>query len=48
LPRAPLACGLDAHAGLEAWPAIRIPQLREGGLVAASDQPGLGIRPWTG
>ncbi|WP_437993768.1 mandelate racemase/muconate lactonizing enzyme family protein [Sorangium sp. So ce145] len=48
LPRAPLACGLDAHAGLEAWPAIRIPQLREGGLVAASDRPGLGIRPWTG
>lgn len=48
LPRPPLACGLDAHAGLEAWPAIRIPQLREGGLVAASDRPGLGIGPWTG
>ncbi|WP_437593284.1 mandelate racemase/muconate lactonizing enzyme family protein [Sorangium sp. So ce1000] len=46
LPRPPLACGLDAHAGLEAWPELRIPQLREGGLVTASDQPGLGIRPW--
>ncbi|WP_437930904.1 enolase C-terminal domain-like protein [Sorangium sp. So ce291] len=47
LPRPPLACGLDAHAGLEAWPAVRIPQLRAGGLVAASGQPGLGVRPWT-
>ncbi|WP_437839798.1 mandelate racemase/muconate lactonizing enzyme family protein [Sorangium sp. So ce1153] len=47
LPRPPLACGLDAHAGLEAWPAVRIPQLRAGGLIAASDQPGLGVRRWT-
>ncbi|XXX81177.1 enolase C-terminal domain-like protein [Sorangium sp. So ce134] len=47
LPRPPLACGLDAHAGLTAWPAIRIPQLREGGLVAAGDRPGLGIGRWT-
>ncbi|WP_437580430.1 mandelate racemase/muconate lactonizing enzyme family protein [Sorangium sp. So ce887] len=47
LPRPPLACGLDAHAGLEAWPEIPIPQLRAGGLVVASEQPGLGIRPWT-
>ncbi len=47
LPRPPLACGLDAHAGLEAWPEISIPQLRGGGLVVASEQPGLGIRPWT-
>ncbi|AUX31729.1 O-succinylbenzoate synthase [Sorangium cellulosum] len=47
LPRPPLACGLDAHAGLAAWPAIRIPQLREGGRVAASDRPGLGVGPWT-
>ncbi|WP_437737165.1 mandelate racemase/muconate lactonizing enzyme family protein [Sorangium sp. So ce1335] len=47
LPRPPLACGLDAHAGLEAWPAVRVPQLREGGRVAASELPGLGIRTWT-
>ncbi|WP_437681361.1 mandelate racemase/muconate lactonizing enzyme family protein [Sorangium sp. So ce131] len=47
LPRPPLACGLDAHAGLEAWPRVAIPQLREGGLVCASGQPGLGVRPWT-
>lgn len=47
LPSPPLACGLDAHAGLEAWPEIPIPQLRGGGLVVASELPGLGIRPWT-
>ncbi|WP_437970884.1 enolase C-terminal domain-like protein [Sorangium sp. So ce260] len=47
LPRPPLACGLDAHAGLSAWPEIPIPQLREGGSIAASRRPGLGIRPWT-
>ncbi|WP_438020179.1 enolase C-terminal domain-like protein [Sorangium sp. So ce315] len=47
LPRPPLACGLDAHAGLEAWPAVRVPQLRGGGVVAASGRPGLGIGGWT-
>ncbi|WP_437960151.1 enolase C-terminal domain-like protein [Sorangium sp. So ce119] len=46
LPRAPLACGLDAHAGLEAWPAVRVPQLREGGLIGPSDRPGLGVGRW--
>ncbi|AUX22225.1 O-succinylbenzoate synthase [Sorangium cellulosum] len=48
LPRPPLACGLDAHAGLAAWPEVSIPQLLRGGRVAASGQPGLGIRSWTG
>ncbi|AUX42032.1 O-succinylbenzoate synthase [Sorangium cellulosum] len=47
LPRPPLACGLDAHAGLEAWPRVAIPQRRKDGLVTASGQPGLGVRPWT-
>lgn len=46
LPRAPLACGLDAHAGLEAWPRVAIPQLCPGGLARAAGQPGLGIRLW--
>jgi L-alanine-DL-glutamate epimerase-like enolase superfamily enzyme len=48
LPRPPLACGLDAHAGLAAWPEVPVPQRRRDGLITAAGRPGLGIAPWTG
>jgi len=42
LPGQPLACGLDRHAGLAAWPRIPVPQL--GAAEAGSaGQPGLGL-----
>jgi len=43
LPRPPLACGLDAHAGLSAWPPVPVPQRRGDALVTLSGRPGLGI-----
>lgn len=46
LPRPPLACGLDAHAGLSAWPPLPVPQRRGEALVAPSGRPGLGITAW--
>ncbi|EYF07572.1 enolase C-terminal domain-like protein [Chondromyces apiculatus] len=48
LPRAPLACGLDAHAGLAAWPAREVPQRRGEAVVAGTGRAGLGMAPWTG
>jgi o-succinylbenzoate synthase len=53
LPRAPLACGLDPHPGLAAWPPVPIPQLARRGRIASAAAPGLGIdltpedSPWT-
>lgn len=40
LPMPPLACGLDPHPGLEAWPAV---PLSRGPWVEGDDTPGLGI-----
>lgn len=40
LPMPPLACGLDVHPGLDAWP--RVP-LSRGPWLADDDAPGLGI-----
>lgn len=42
LPGERLACGLDRHPGLAAWPAIEIGWLGEGEIVASSS-PGLGL-----
>jgi L-alanine-DL-glutamate epimerase-like enolase superfamily enzyme len=36
----PLACGLDVHAGLDAWPAASFPR---GPWVTGDDGPGLGV-----
>jgi L-alanine-DL-glutamate epimerase-like enolase superfamily enzyme len=43
-----LACGLDRHAGLDAFPKAPLDQLdRVGGVCVPSDLPGLGIpRAW--
>lgn len=38
-----LACGLDPHPGLAAWPRVPIPQLAAPGLVIPANVPGLGI-----
>lgn len=38
LPRAPLACGLDLHGGLHAYPQVAIPQHR-GRFIQAVDAP---------
>lgn len=46
LPRAPLASGLDAHAGLALWPALPIPHRRLASI-AATGRAGLGLGPWT-
>ncbi|MFO0761120.1 MAG: enolase C-terminal domain-like protein [Byssovorax sp.] len=53
LPAPPLACGLDPHPQLSAWPPVSIPQLAHRGAVCASQSPGLGLvlpppeeRPW--
>ncbi len=53
LPRPPLACGLDPHDRLAAWPQIPVPQLRRRGFILPSAEPGLGLllpphgeRPW--
>lgn len=43
LDEPPLACGLDPHAALEAWPACRIAQLEEQAHVTAGVEPGLGL-----
>jgi o-succinylbenzoate synthase len=43
LPVAPLACGLDPHAGLSAWPSVPVPQCAEAGFVRVSSAPGLGL-----
>ncbi|MFH1680933.1 MAG: enolase C-terminal domain-like protein, partial [Candidatus Eisenbacteria bacterium] len=43
LPSEPLACGLDRHAGLTAWPEIAIPQVRES-EIRLSGHAGLGVR----
>ena len=41
LPAVVLACGLDAHAGLDAWPQVAIPQLGDA-HAGSSGLPGLG------
>lgn len=46
LERPPLACGLDAHAGLSAWPPVPVPQRRGAAAIAASGRAGLGVDPW--
>ena len=46
LPAPPLACGLDAHAGLAAWPPVLVPQRRGPAAVTASGRAGLGVDPW--
>lgn len=38
LPRAPLACGLDLHGGLDAYPQLTVPQHR-GSFIQAVDAP---------
>ncbi len=43
LPAEPLACGLDRHAGLSAWPEIAVPQIREK-EIRRSGGAGLGVR----
>lgn len=40
----PLACGLDRHAGLAAWPAATAPQIGVRAIVP-SGRPGVGIEP---
>jgi L-alanine-DL-glutamate epimerase-like enolase superfamily enzyme len=52
LPVSPLACGLDAHAGLAAWPDVDIPQHRQAQhLITPSGGIGLGFArqgvPWS-
>lgn len=42
LPIEPLACGLDRHAALAAWPAVTIPQIGACSL-GSSGRPGLGL-----
>ncbi|MFH1277078.1 MAG: enolase C-terminal domain-like protein [Candidatus Eisenbacteria bacterium] len=44
LPVEPLACGLDRHAGLGAWPAARVPRIEEASIVPFGP-PGHGIEP---
>jgi o-succinylbenzoate synthase len=44
LPRPPLACGLDPHERLGAWPSLAVPQLSTRGLILPSEEPGLGLR----
>lgn len=46
LPRAPLASGLDAHAGLALWPPLSVPQCRAASI-ASTGCAGLGLGPWT-
>ena len=42
LPGPALACGLERHPGLEAWPAVEIPQIGRS-AVASANLPGLGL-----
>lgn len=44
VPGEVLACGLDRHAGLDAWPPVETPSFEDAALVA-TDQPGVGIDP---
>ena len=43
LPRQPVACGLDVHDGLSAWPPAAIPQLVLGSTITPSGLPGVGL-----
>lgn len=43
LPRAPLACGLDLHEGLRAFPPTAIPQLARRFRLTPSGRAGLGV-----
>jgi len=53
LPRAPWACGLDAHVGLSAWPQAELPHHRphSGAEIRAHSRHGLGFlwegMPWS-
>jgi L-alanine-DL-glutamate epimerase-like enolase superfamily enzyme len=52
LPRAPWACGLDAHAGLSVFPPTDVPHhMRSAAEICESGGPGLGFPkealPWT-
>ena len=38
-----IACGLDHHSGLSAWPATAIAQRRDRALVTPADSPGLAL-----
>jgi len=42
LPATPLACGLDRHRGLDAWPGPPVPHIRECSIVPPG-LPGMGI-----
>lgn len=44
LDRAPLACGLDPHQGLAAWPRVTVAQLSTRAAVVPSGRAGLGLR----
>jgi o-succinylbenzoate synthase len=53
LPRPPLACGLDPHDRLAAWPDVAVPQLARRAFIDPAAEPGLGLvlpppgeRPW--
>jgi o-succinylbenzoate synthase len=43
LPGAPIACGVDTHEALAAYPAMAVPQLRNPGEIVPSPDPGLGF-----
>ncbi|TKD05259.1 mandelate racemase/muconate lactonizing enzyme family protein [Polyangium fumosum] len=43
LPKPPLACGLEPHAGLSTYPAMAIPQRGRSGTVREAALPGLGF-----
>ncbi|MBA4175807.1 MAG: O-succinylbenzoate synthase [Leptothrix sp. (in: Bacteria)] len=47
LPGDVRACGLDRHSGLQAWPALGVPQLHDD-AVASANRPGLGLAPVPG
>jgi o-succinylbenzoate synthase len=52
LPQPPWACGLDAHPGLAAWPAVELPHHRDcEAEIRGSGLPGLGFTwqglPWS-
>jgi L-alanine-DL-glutamate epimerase-like enolase superfamily enzyme len=38
-----LACGLDEHPGLSAWPSVQLPHLTSGGFIEENRAPGLGF-----
>lgn len=43
LPKRPLACGLDLHPGMAAYPAMPNPHRREQGIILRAELPGLGF-----